>query len=51
VLATVVGAHKFRNHFGYYMERVAAGEEVLVTRRGKPLVKPSPAREPLPLAA
>lgn len=22
-----VGAHEFRNHFGYYMERAAAGEE------------------------
>ena len=50
-LATVVGAHQFRNHFGYYMERAAAGEEVLVTRRGKPLVRLSPAQEPLPLAA
>jgi prevent-host-death family protein len=31
----VVGAHEFRNHFGYYMERAAAGEEILITRRGK----------------
>ncbi len=30
-----VGAHKFRNHFGYYMERAAAGGEILVRRRGK----------------
>ena len=30
-----VGAHVFRNHFGYYMERAAAGEEILITRRGK----------------
>jgi prevent-host-death family protein len=50
-LAKVVGAHQFRNHFGYYMERAAAGEEVLVTRRGKPLVRLSPAQESLPLAA
>ncbi len=49
--ATAVGAHEFRNYFGYYMERVVAGEEVLVTRRGKPLVRLSPAQEPLPLAA
>jgi prevent-host-death family protein len=47
----VVGAHEFRNHFGYYMERAAAGEEVLVTRRGKPVVRLSPAQAPLPLAA
>jgi prevent-host-death family protein len=30
-----VGAHEFRNHFGYYMERAAAGEEILIKRRGK----------------
>jgi prevent-host-death family protein len=50
-LAAVVGAHQFRNHFGFYMERAAAGEEVLVTRRGRPTVRLSPAQEPLPLAA
>jgi prevent-host-death family protein len=31
-----VGAHQFRNHFGYYLERAAAGSEVLISRRGKP---------------
>ncbi len=30
----VVGAHEFRNHFGYYLEHAAAGGEVLVNRRG-----------------
>jgi prevent-host-death family protein len=35
----VVGAHEFRNRFGWYMERAAAGEEILVTRRGKPTVR------------
>jgi len=34
-----VGAHRFRNHFGYYMERAAAGAEVLVSRHGKPYVR------------
>ena len=34
-----VGAHEFRNHFGYHMQRAAAGEEIVVTRRGKPLVR------------
>jgi len=34
-----VGAHQFRNHFGWYMQRAAAGEEILVTRRGKPCVR------------
>ena len=31
-----VGAHQFRNHFGYYLDRAAAGGEVLVRRRGQP---------------
>jgi prevent-host-death family protein len=30
-----VGAHEFRNHFGYWMERAAAGDEILITRRGR----------------
>ena len=38
-----VGAHQFRNHFGWYMERAVAGEEILVTRRGKPCVRLVPA--------
>jgi prevent-host-death family protein len=32
---TTVGAHLFRNHFGYWMERAAAGDEILITRRGR----------------
>jgi prevent-host-death family protein len=36
---TTVGAHQFRNHFGYYMERAEAGEAIAVTRRGKPIVR------------
>jgi prevent-host-death family protein len=35
----VVGAHEFRNQFGYYMERAELGEEILVTRRGKAVVR------------
>lgn len=31
-----VGAHEFRNHFGYYLDRASAGTEVLVRRRGRP---------------
>ena len=37
--SATVGAHEFRNHFGWYMERAAAGEEIAVTRRGKPYVR------------
>jgi prevent-host-death family protein len=47
-----VGAHEFRNHFGYYMERAEQGEEILVTRRGKPTVRLVTAAAPrLPIAA
>ena len=38
-----VGAHEFRNHFGYHLDRAAAGEELLVTRRGRPYARLSPA--------
>jgi len=38
-----VGAHQFRNHFGYHRDRAAAGEELLVTRRGRPYARLSPA--------
>jgi prevent-host-death family protein len=34
-----VGAHQFRNHFGYYMEQAAAGAEIVVSRRGRPYVR------------
>lgn len=37
--AHTVGSHEFRNHFGYWLERSAAGDEVLVTHRGKPKVR------------
>ena len=47
----VVGAHDFRNRFGWYMERAAAGEEFFVTRRGKPYVRLLPARDQLDLDA
>ncbi len=44
---TVVGAHEYRNHFGWYMERAAAGEEFLITKRGKPCARLSPPFEQL----
>jgi prevent-host-death family protein len=37
-----VGAHQFRNRFGYYMERAAAGTKVHVSRHGKPYVRLMP---------
>jgi prevent-host-death family protein len=39
----VVGAHEFRNHFGYYLEHAMAGGEVRVNRRGRPHVRLCPA--------
>ena len=38
-LGSDVGAHEFRNRFGWYMERAAAGEEIRVSRRGRPYVR------------
>jgi prevent-host-death family protein len=37
-----VGANQFRNHFGYWMERAAAGDEILITRRGHRYARLSP---------
>jgi prevent-host-death family protein len=37
-----VGAHQFRNHFGFYLERAAGGTEILVNRRGRPHVRLCP---------
>jgi prevent-host-death family protein len=34
--AHTVGAHQFRNLFGYYLELAENGTEIVVTRRGKP---------------
>ena len=39
-----VGAHLFRNRFGYYMERASAGAEILIRRRGKPFARLGPAQ-------
>jgi prevent-host-death family protein len=34
-----VGSHQFRNHFGYYLERAAAGDEILIRRHGRPYAR------------
>ena len=34
--AVTVGSNTFRDKLGYWMDRVAAGEEVIITRRGRP---------------
>jgi prevent-host-death family protein len=38
-----VGSNPFRDRLGYWMDRVAAGEEVVITRRGRPRIRLSPA--------
>jgi prevent-host-death family protein len=37
-----VGAHQFRNHFGYYMERASKGADILIRRRGRPFARLGP---------
>jgi prevent-host-death family protein len=39
---TVIGAHEFRNRFGWYAERASRGEDIMVTRRGRPYVRLAP---------
>jgi antitoxin (DNA-binding transcriptional repressor) of toxin-antitoxin stability system len=61
---TTVSAEACRVSFGYRLDRVAAGEDLVVTRRGKPMIRlttvtpdsaqpsvaPARLRQPLPLA-
>ena len=46
-----VGSNLFRNHFGYYLERAAAGEEIRISRHGRPYARLVPAQPPLAAAA
>jgi len=43
-----VGCHEFRNQFGYYLERAAAGEEIRISRRGRPYARLVPAEPAQP---
>ena len=36
---TAIGANQFRDRFGYWMERAAAGDEILITRHGRPFTR------------
>jgi prevent-host-death family protein len=42
-----VGANAFRDRFGYWMERAAAGKEILITRHGRRFARLGPADPPL----
>ena len=44
--AQVVGANKFRDGFGWYMERAAAGAVFEITRHGRPFVRVTSAGQP-----
>jgi prevent-host-death family protein len=46
-----IGAHGFREKFGWYVDRAAAGEGFLITRRGKPYARLVPPHEQLDLPA
>ena len=46
--AVDVGCHQFRNHFGYYLERAAAGDEIRISRRGRPYARLVPAEPAQP---
>lgn len=48
---TEVGSHHFRNHFGYYLERAAAGDEILIRRHGRPHARLVPVQPRLAAAA
>jgi prevent-host-death family protein len=49
--AVDVGCHRFRNHFGYYLEQAAAGEEIRISRRGRPYARLVPAEPVQPALA
>jgi prevent-host-death family protein len=41
-LPVMIGADSLRVRLGYWIDWVAAGEEVIITRRGRPRVRVSP---------
>jgi prevent-host-death family protein len=43
--SVALAAHEYRQKLGWYMERAAAGERFLITRRGKPYARLSPPHE------
>jgi prevent-host-death family protein len=46
---TELGAYEYRQKFGWYMERAAAGESFLITRRGRPYARLVPPADQLDL--
>ena len=44
--SVTVGVNAFRDGLGFWMDRVAAGQEVILTRHGRPRIRLSPATSP-----
>ena len=40
---TTIGAHELRERFGYWMERANTGDEIHITRHGRPFARLGPA--------
>ena len=40
---TATGVNAFRDHLGWWLDRVAAGEAVILTRYGRPMIRMEPA--------
>lgn len=47
----VVGAFEAKTHLSALLERVAQGEEIVITRHGRPIARLLPAVRPTPHAA
>lgn len=47
-MATVVNIHEAKTHLSRLLERALAGEEIVVAKAGRPLVRLAPVAEPLP---
>jgi prevent-host-death family protein len=45
-----LGAHEFRERFGWYMQRASRGERFAITRRGKPFARLLPPHDQLDLS-
>jgi prevent-host-death family protein len=41
-----VNIHDAKTHFSRLLERVAAGEEIVIAKAGKPIARLSPIRQP-----
>jgi prevent-host-death family protein len=41
------GSNEFRNHFEHYLERAAAGDEIHVSRHGRPFARLMPPQDQL----